>query len=246
MRVLVTRPEDDAAPLATQLARFGIASTIEPLLDVCYREGGELDMTGVQALLATSANGVRAFARRCRQRDLPLFAVGDATARAARDAGFTLVESAAGDVFALAELVRQRRDPAAGTLLHAAASVVAGDLGKMLAKDGFQVRREILYEARTATQLTAPTVELLRQGKIDGAALFSPRTAAVFIDLMKAAKVEAACAQMTAFCLSWAVAGAIESVRWRLIRVAARPEQAALLDIIADEADFFSLTGRIP
>ncbi|MCU0837701.1 MAG: uroporphyrinogen-III synthase [Rhodospirillales bacterium] len=246
MRVLVTRPEDDAAPLATQLARFGIASTIEPLLEVNYGDGGELDVAGVQALLATSANGVRAFARRCARRDLPVLAVGDATARTARDAGFAVVESAAGDVFALAELVRQRRDPAAGALLHAAGSVVAGDLGKLLANNGFQVRREVLYEARTATRLTAPTVELLRQGKIDGVAVFSPRTGAVLIELLKAAGVDAACAQMTAFCLSWAVAGAIEGVRWRLIRVAARPEQAALLDIIADEADFFSLTGRIP
>lgn len=246
MRVLITRPEDDAAQLAAQLASFGIASTIEPLLDILYRPGGPPDLNGVQALLITSANGVRALARRCERRDLPVLAVGDATARAALDAGFVQVESAAGDIYALAELVRHRRDPAAGALLHAAGTVVAGDLGKLLADDGFHVRREILYEARTATQLTPQTATLLRQGKLDGVVIYSPRTAAIFIEVLTAVQLGAACGRLTAFCLSWAVAGVIETVTWRMVRVAARPEQAALVDMIADATDFLSPSGRIP
>ena len=51
-----------------------------------------LDLDGVQALIATSANGVRAFAARDPRRSLPVCAVGDATARAASDAGFADVE----------------------------------------------------------------------------------------------------------------------------------------------------------
>lgn len=246
MRILITRPEGDASNLAAQLARFGIASAIEPMLDVHDLPGDAPDLGGVQALLFTSANGVRAFAKRCERRDLPVLAVGNATARAAFDAGFVSVESAAGDIYALAELVRDRRDPAAGTLLHAAGTTVAGDLRTLLADDGFQVRREVLYEARPARQLTPQTAGLLRQGKLDGVVIFSPRTAETFVELLKAAQLSAVCARLTAFCLSWAVANVIETETWRQIRVAARPEQTALVDMIAGAADFLSPSRRIP
>ena len=44
-------------------------------------------LDGVQAILATSANGVRALARRTPRRDLPLFAVGPQTAARGAEAG---------------------------------------------------------------------------------------------------------------------------------------------------------------
>lgn len=246
MRVLITRPEDDAIALAGHLAALGIASKIEPLLEIRDLPDGPLDLSGVQALLATSANGVRAFARRCARRDLPLLAVGDATARAARDSGFASVESAGGDVFALAHLVRQNLDPASGALLHIAGTAVAGDLGKLLAADGFTVRRAVIYEARTASQLTAETRQLLARGKIDGVVLFSPRTAAIFAELVGAAGLAAACAGVTAFCLSWAVAAVIETMGWRQVRVAARPNQLALVNMIVEVADSISPSHAKP
>ena len=113
MRVWVTRPEEDAAELAEALRAEGVEVLVEPLLRIVYTDGPPLDLTGVQALIATSANGVRAFARRNQQRDVPVLAVGAATARAARAAGFTSVESAAGDVAALARL-RTRSGARAG------------------------------------------------------------------------------------------------------------------------------------
>jgi uroporphyrinogen-III synthase len=246
MRVLLTRTEDDAAPLAMQLARLGIASTIDPLLEIHVFPGDAPDLGNVQALLFTSANGARAFARRCPRRDLPVLAVGDATARTAAEFGFTTVESAGGDVLALAELARQTLDPGAGTLLHAAGSVTAGDLAKLLADDGFDVQRQVLYEARMARRLTPATVEMVRRNRIDGVVLFSPRTAAVFVDLAQSEGLSAACGRLTAFCLSWAVADAIEALAWRRVAVAARPEQGAIVDMIADAADFFSRSGRFP
>ena len=70
MRALVTRPRAEAASLAEALAARGIAALLEPLLDIRYRDLGDpLDLAGVQAVLCTSANGVRAFARLSEERD---------------------------------------------------------------------------------------------------------------------------------------------------------------------------------
>ena len=150
MRILITRPEPDAAALGAALATKGIDSLIEPMLSIRPVAGATIELTDIQGLLFTSANGIRAFASLTPAqsltpaRQLPVFAVGDATAAAARTAGFETVSAADGDVTGLAEMVRRRVDPAAGGLLHIAGSAVAGDLSGTLEADGYRVERRVL------------------------------------------------------------------------------------------------------
>ena len=195
LTALITRPEEDARPLAEALAARGVATVIEPLLAIrpLPEAASDLakDLAGVQALLFTSANGARAFAELSPRRDIGVLAVGDATASAARGLGFTAVESAGGDVQGLARLVKQRLKPAGGPLFHAAGSAVAGDLAEILAADGFDLRRRMLYESATATALSPETIAALKQGRIDLVLLFSPRTAVTFAELARAAAVDA-------------------------------------------------------
>src|SRR5512138_2054943 len=132
MRILVTRPREESVRLASLLEAKGHDVLVEPLFTIEPEPDAPLDLDGVQALLMTSANGVRAFAQRSPRRDLRVFAVGDATADAARAFDFETVESASGDVGDLARLVRERVRPEDGALLHSAGSVVAGDLAGAL------------------------------------------------------------------------------------------------------------------
>ena len=60
-------------------------------MTIRFDEDARFDLSGVQAILLTSANGARALAAAAPDaaaRRLPVLAVGCATARAARDAGF--------------------------------------------------------------------------------------------------------------------------------------------------------------
>lgn len=231
MRVLVTRPREDATTLVAALEARGHAVMLEPLLTIQPRQ--EIDWPqgheAAQALLVTSANGVRAFAEADARRNLPVFAVGDASAAAARALGFARVESAGGDVTDLAELVQARLDPAGGPLLHPAASKLAGDLQGGLAAAGFTVLRVVLYDALAAGELSVACRQALAEGLIDLVTFFSPRTAAGFVSLVAAAKMSQACRRVTAVCLSPAVAGRISAVPWAAVAVAARPEQDSLL-----------------
>lgn len=229
MRVLVTRPKEDALPLMKRLEELGVQVLPEPLLFIEYLDGEKLDLTGAQALLVTSANGIRALARRYDGRDLPVYAVGGASARTAFELGFTKVESANGDVLALAELVAKRLDPGAGFAVHAAGSEVAGDLKGVLEKLGFDYRRQLLYRARAAGDLSAETAKALADKKVDGALFFSPRTAEAFVKLVERAGLAASCRFVAAFCLSQAVAGKIGVLAWKEVRVAAHPNQESLL-----------------
>lgn len=229
MRLLITRPREDAEPLAALLGERGIETILEPLMSIVDSDTPDPDLSGVQALLITSANGIRAFARRVAERGIAVCAVGDASARAAGDLGFADVASASGDVEALAAMVKADRDPGAGALLHVAGTDVAGDLSGLLETAGFEVRRAVLYEARAAGALSAETRDALEAGTLDGVLLFSPRTAALFAELVTDAGVSETCREMNAYCLSPAVAEKAQSVAWRDVVVATEPSQEALL-----------------
>jgi len=247
LHVLVTRPRDDAAPLIEALAARGHTAELAPMLSVRPRDDATVDLDGVQALLFTSANGVRALPARNARRDLPVFAVGQATAEAARAAGFAEVESADGDAAALARLVRDRLSPADGTLFHAAGTVTAGELKETLEAAGFAVRRRALYEAVPSAALPDGIRAGLRDGRFDAVLFFSPRTAETFVTLARHADLEAACRGVSAVCLSPAVAAKAAALPWREVRTAGRPERTALLtalDTIGDGAPSRSVSPR--
>ena len=231
MRVLVTRPLDDVGPLVEALRARGHEAMVEPMLQIERRAGvpQPLPLDGVQALVFTSANGVRAFADLATVRDLPVFAVGDASAEAAREAGFATVHSAGGDVADLARLVRAHLDPSQGDLFHPAASQLAGDLQGALEDAGFTLRRVALYEAQPAVDLSPTLRHALANGDLDAAVFFSPRTARTFVGLVEQAGLAGPCARLHAICLSDAVAARLAPIAWAHTWVAARPEQAALL-----------------
>ena len=232
LRALVTRPRAEAAELAEALSRRGIAAIVEPLLEIRYRTEPVPDLAGVQAVLCTSANGVRALARLSPVRGVPLLAVGETTAARARAEGFGEVLSAGGNVDDLARLAAERLRPGAGPLLHVAGSVVAGDLAGALHRRSFAVERAVLYEACPAPALSAVTVRALAAGTVDFALFFSPRTAAVFARLAAQAALLDAMPFLTAVSISAAADAALGSLRFRDRRVAARPDQAHLLAAI--------------
>jgi uroporphyrinogen-III synthase len=232
VQALVTRPCAAAQSLAAALARRGIGAIIAPLVEIRYRLAMTLDLAGVQAVLCTSANGVRALARINAERRLPLFAVGEATAAQARSEGFSAVTAADGDVDDLARLALTRLCPRDGRLVHAAGSEVAGDLAGTLRRQGFDVARETLYEARPVGALDPATLHALRAGGVDFALFFSPRTGAIFARLAAAAAVAECCGSIVALSISAAADAELGPLPWRERRVAAPPTQAALLDVL--------------
>jgi len=237
LRLIITRPQEDAEPLAAELAAIGVESLIAPLLSIEEFESETPDITGVQALLLTSANGVRAFARLSNERKLVICAVGDATARAAQDAGFENIESAAGDVETLATLVREKLDFRDGALLHVAGSKVAGDLAGLLGQSGFDYRRVQLYHAIKAIDLPPRCLSAIKDKQVDGVVLYSPRTAQAFVDLLTKAGLDNYTGQLSAFCLSAAVAAKIAARDWARVVVAKTPDQAALIKSVQENSD---------
>ncbi len=232
MRVIVTRPLEDGEATAALLHAMGHEAIVAPLLGAHFHDGQPLHLDGVQGLLFTSANGARALARRTSLRDFPVFAVGTQTAQAARDAGFADVRNADGDAAHLAAIVRQSAKPQDGPLLHASGAEAEGRLARSLAEAGFTVRTEILYDVPLAAELPHAARGALAQGTADAVLLYSTRSAQAFADLVAKAGLDAALPRLIACCISEAAARPLRALPFRAIRIAARPNQAALLDCL--------------
>src|SRR5260370_12728190 len=187
MRVLITRPEREAAALAAALSERGHAPVIAPLfrLEILHPPPGfAAALAACQAVLLTSANGARALAEASDQRGRPILAVGDTTATTAEGLGFSAVTSASGDGAALVELVRKRLDPKAGPLVHVCGVDLALDLVDALGVAGFEVRPFAPYDVRAESTLPDSARAALQARALDAATFFSPRAASQFAKLV--------------------------------------------------------------
>lgn len=237
MRLVVTRPREDADELEAELRQSGHDPWLEPMLDILPVASARIAGGAWQAVLVSSANGVRALARTAppELRTTPVLCVGEASARAARQAGFAGAEAAGGDLAALADLVRQRCDPDAGPLLYAAGRVVSGDLKGLLEADGFTVEKAVLYDAVEAGRLSEALSAALARDDIDGVLLFSPRTARTWAAACEHSGAEAAARRIVHYCLAPSVAEALAACRgWESteMRVAEAPNQRSLLELL--------------
>lgn len=231
LRLLLTRPLEDSRRLAESLERQGHSVLVEPLLSIEPLQP-ELDLAGVQALAVTSRHGLLADPRLF---DLPLFAVGAATAERAVELGYRRVAQADGDAAALRALLAEKLDPGAGAVLHLA-SEEPSSLAPLVAA-GFALRIARCYRARPAEAFSPACRDALAGNRLDGAAFLSPRTAATFVRLARESGVTQSCRGLTAFCLSAAVCGMLDSSAWRQVVVAARPRLEDLIAAIAQEQE---------
>ena len=235
MRILITRPAPDDAKQAEALRARGHEPVLAPLLDIKF-EQPRLDLDGVQALIVTSRNALRALATHPQAKQLtllPLFAVGEATAAAARDLGFAQVTTGPGKAAGLAERLRAELDPANGALLHLAGEDLAFDLASALPV--FELRQPVLYRAVPATALPEEALRALKAGKVEAAILMSPRTAEIFVSLLRKEDAMELGSRLICYCLSEAVAEAASPLGWRC-RVAATPQEEDILALIDSDA----------
>jgi uroporphyrinogen-III synthase len=138
----------------------------------------DLDLSGVSALIFTSAAGIEVYAGLTDDRTLPAWCVGDRTAEAARDIGLQAT-SAGGDAAALVALMAEARPE--GRLLHLHGAHTRGDVAERLVEAGLRAEACALYDQLSVPPGTALAGVLAHDGPII-APLFSPRSARLFAE----------------------------------------------------------------
>jgi uroporphyrinogen-III synthase len=223
--LLILRPRPGAAATAARAAALGHPTIVAPLFFVRPIGWTPPDPAECDAVLLTSANALlHGGADLARFTHLPAFAVGAATAAAARQAGFGRVEAGSGDAGAI---VAQAARAGIGRLLH-----LTGREHKAAVHPGVSILRRIVYAAEAEARLPGAALAALAAGAI--ALLHSPRAAALFRALLDRAGVDAGTVRIAA--ISPAALHAA-GTGWSMARAADTPDDAALLAAAASMCD---------
>ncbi|MGY3607749.1 MULTISPECIES: uroporphyrinogen-III synthase [unclassified Bradyrhizobium] len=239
MAVLVTRPQGDGEATADSLRSLGFEVLLAPVLRFEVLPFQEDDAADYDAVIVTSANALRAAAPQLAGHALlrlPLFAVGEHTAAAAREAGFGEVASADGDATALYELVRAHRKAKklkkAATLLYLAGADLSRDLAGELGEAGFTVITRTTYRMSPVAGLPRPVCDAFMAGGIEAVLHYSRRSARAFLDAARAEGLEISALALPHCCISAAVAAVLREAGATQVVTAASPDENALFETL--------------
>ena len=225
MRILLTRPEADARRSAQRLAALGHDAVIVPLFEIVAT--GALQPDGAfTRLLATSAHAFDVSHDTNDLKALRLDVVGARTAAAARESGFSRVETAAPDAKSLAMAIA-RENALPQDFLYLAGRERRPDLEAALGALGHRVTPWLVYAARETDTAAAQLNELWREQRIDAVLHFSPRSAALYVALAEKAGLTAAALAPLQIASSPRAARQLAGAR--LLRTATTPDFAGLL-----------------
>jgi uroporphyrinogen-III synthase len=115
-------------------------------------------------------------------------------------------------------------------LLYLAGEDRAVDLAADLAPHRIAVHTVVIYRAVQETDFPVGARTALEAGGLDGVLHYSRRSAEAYVHCSKA--LRAAALAPVQYCLSEAVAGPLREAGANRVRVAAHPDEAALLAVI--------------
>jgi uroporphyrinogen-III synthase len=232
MAILVTRPLPDSETTASALRAKGFEVLLAPMLrfePVAFHDDSDAPYG---AVIVTSANALRAIETGLQGSPLlklPLFAVGEHTADAARAAGFAKVISADSDAAGLRERilasVKAKTLKKTSPLLYLAGADLARDLPGELGERGFTVVTQTTYRMVALPNLPAETREAFAAHEVEAVLHYSRRSARAFIE---AVRVEISALSLPQCCFSAGIATVLRDAGAARILVAASPDEGAL------------------
>jgi uroporphyrinogen-III synthase len=221
VRVLILRPGPDNAATAGAVAALGAVPVLAPLFEIVPVAWRASDPHSFDAVVMTSANAARHGGAALKHLSrLPLFAVGEATAAAAREAGFGDVRIGASNAAALGAQL-------GGRVLH-----LAG-LDHKPIPTAAHVEMRVVYAARAIDNVDLPAADL--------ALIHSPRAGARLAELARDR------ATLSIIAISDAAAESCGH-GWAAMHIAEAPREAAMLASLAKlcKAEGTSQQGSAP
>ena len=239
MAVLVTRPHPEDEATAAGLRARGYEVLRAPVLRFEPVAFSDDEDGHYGAVIVTSANAVRGLAPHLKDSKLlklPLFAVGEHSADAARGAGFENVTTANGDAGSLRDLVLARVKTRAlkktSPLLYLAGADLARDLAGELGERGFTVVTHTTYRMSPVPSLPYAVCDAFAANGVEAVLHYSRRSARAFLDAARSGGVEISALAIPQCCISAAVASVVRDAGATQVMVAASPDENALFQAL--------------
>jgi uroporphyrinogen-III synthase len=213
MKVLVLRPQPGADETAARARALGLEPVVAPLFSVRPLDWTPPDPAGFDAVMLTSASAARQASDGLAPfKQMPCYAVGEATAAAAEEAGFADIRVGPDDGAALLLMMAEN---GVRTAFHA-----CGQDHFALGYPDVAITRVPVYAAEAAASLPVAAEGML-------ALLHSPRAATLFAGLAgDRSRIDIAAIS------SKSARAAGEG--WRSVSVSPRPRDQALLELAVE------------
>lgn len=227
-RVLVTRPEPGASATAAALRAAGCEPVVLPLTGISPLDPALPGALAFDAVAITSANAVRHAppALLGVLSTLPAYAVGEATARAALQAGLTRTTTGSGDAAALAARVVDEL-PTGATVLYLCGRVRRPEFEQTLAAAGSRVVPVETYDT-VAAEVDAAIIA----APIDAVMVHSAESARALAGLAARADLSHLFATATLVAISARAAAPVEALFGERVRIAREPTDAAMVEAL--------------
>ncbi|RVA07625.1 uroporphyrinogen-III synthase [Mesorhizobium sp. M7A.F.Ca.US.002.01.1.1] len=233
LRVLVTRPEPGASRTAHRLEEAVFRRFLLPLPETkALPAAAGLIPDDAVAEAVTSANAMRHAPEEiiATLAALPCHAVGRRTAEAARKAGFLSVSEGPGDAEALADVLAA--DFSGKTIVYLCGRVRFPAFEQRLGTAGVRVHAVETYDTLTVGYPDEVTLERLSGQPADAVLLYSAKAAAAMQMLARRPALRGLFEKTWVFALSARIAAAFDDATGERIRIAAQPDEEALLALL--------------
>jgi uroporphyrinogen-III synthase len=239
MAVLVTRPHPEDETTAAALRDRGYEVLRAPVLRFEPVAFSDDEDGHYGAVIVTSANALRGLAPQLANSKLlklPLFAVGEHTASAAREVGFENVISATGDAGTLRDMVlarvKTKQLHKTSPLLYFAGADLARDIAGELGGRGFTVVTHTTYRMSPVPGLPRETCEAFAANRVEAVLHYSRRSARAFVEAARNAGVEISALAIPQCCISDGVASVMRDAGATQVMSAASPDENALFGVL--------------
>jgi uroporphyrinogen-III synthase len=239
MAILVTRPHPDDETTAAGLRARGFEVLLAPMLrfePAAFHDDADAPYGAVIVTSANALRGIESHLKGSPLLKLPLFAVGEHTAGAARSIGFEQVIPARGDAASLRELVtasvKAKALKKASPLLYLAGADLARDLAGELGERGFTVVTQTTYRMVPLSILPYEVCDAFAANRVEAVLHYSRRSARAFLESVRAAGVEISALSVPQCCISAGVASVVRDAGAIQVMTAAAPDENAVFALL--------------
>ena len=229
MHILLTRPINESIKTKIILTKLGYKVTIDPLLKIIFSKNNK-NYKNIYCYIITSKNGLLALSKITKNRSIPIYCIGLATAKFAKQKKFKKVFFADGTGKNLYKIVCKMAKKK--KILHVSGKDITLDIAKKLKNSGYDAKRIIAYKTLQAQNFRNKTILNLSKKKIDLVLFFSKKTAKTYIKLSRKANINNKLKEVHSLCLSKNIANVFPRNYWKKMYTSAHPNLLSLIDTI--------------
>ena len=233
MRVLLTRPQPGADRTAVRLAELGFEPVLLPLTEAVPLPQ-TLPENTPDLVVATSPQAFHHLSRELREAlaRVRVAVTGEGTAAAARDAGFTQVETSGGNVWGLSDTL-SGMDLSGIRVLYLAGKMRRPDLENFLRDKAVQFDVCEVYDTLSVSYSTDKLEEIVDGGDLGCVLLTSVESVVALLEIDNGG-VTQAYENAQFICLSERIAETVRSRFANRISVAAEPSENGLIQCLVE------------